>query len=109
MSSVVREPSVAELRLRPLRPGDEITARAAHDELAGEGFEFLLDWRGDRRWSEYIQRLEQFRRGLEIPVARVPASFLVAQVGADLVGRVSMRHRLNAALNEVGGHIGFAV
>jgi predicted acetyltransferase len=33
----------------------------------------------------------------------------VAQVGADLVGRVSIRHELNAFLTEIGGHIGFGV
>jgi predicted acetyltransferase len=33
----------------------------------------------------------------------------VAQVGADLVGRVSIRHELNVFLTEIGGHIGFGV
>jgi len=39
----------------------------------------------------------------------VPATFLVAEVGGQVVGRVSIRHELNAYLAEVGGHIGYGV
>ncbi|MFC7456089.1 GNAT family N-acetyltransferase [Brachybacterium sp. GCM10030267] len=40
---------------------------------------------------------------------RVPAEFLVAEVPGTAIGRVSIRYRLNAALLEVGGHVGYAV
>jgi predicted acetyltransferase len=39
----------------------------------------------------------------------VPATFLVAEVDRALVGRVSIRHELNAFLADVGGHIGYGV
>jgi predicted acetyltransferase len=39
----------------------------------------------------------------------VPATFLVAHLGSDLVGRVSVRHELNAFLRDFGGHIGYGV
>jgi predicted acetyltransferase len=39
----------------------------------------------------------------------VPATFLVAQAGSHLVGRVSIRHELNAFLSDFGGHIGYGV
>jgi predicted acetyltransferase len=39
----------------------------------------------------------------------VPATFLIAEVAGDVVGRVSVRHELNAFLAEFGGHIGYAV
>jgi predicted acetyltransferase len=44
----------------------------------------------------------------------VPASFLLAVLddgagGEHVVGRVSVRHRLNDSLLHVGGHIGYAV
>ncbi len=39
----------------------------------------------------------------------MPATFLLARVGGDLVGRVSIRHELNDFLAEFGGHIGYAV
>jgi predicted acetyltransferase len=98
-----------DLRLRPLRFGDERSAIAAHEELGLDQFDFLLDWRADEPWSAYLHRLEQRRRGLEVPPDRVPATFLVADTGADLVGRVSIRHELNAFLTDFGGHIGYGV
>ena len=100
---------MTELRLHPLRPADEPDAIAAHEELARDGFEFLLDWRRGVPWPAYLHHLEQQRRGLGVHPERVPATFLVAHVGADLVGRVSICHELNALLTEIGGHIGFGV
>ena len=107
--SLWMSPSVTDLRLRPLRAGDELDAIAAHDELAREGFEFLLNWRRDEPWSAYLDVLEQIRRGLEVPGGLVPATFLIAEAGSELVGRVSIRHELNAYLRECGGHIGYGV
>jgi predicted acetyltransferase len=98
-----------ELRLRPLRAADEREAVAAHRELATEGFIFLLEWASDEPWSMYVDRLGQLRRGLRVPPDRVPATFLVATVRSELVGRVSIRHELNAFLMDFGGHIGYCV
>jgi predicted acetyltransferase len=39
----------------------------------------------------------------------VPAGFLVADDGGELVGRVSIRFELNAFLADFGGHIGYGV
>jgi len=97
------------LRLRPLRPSDEREAQRAHAELAPEGFAFLLDWDPEQAWSGYVEMLAQLRHGRAVPADRVPATFLVAQVDDDLVGRVSIRHQLNEYLAEVGGHIGYGV
>ncbi|MFC4615693.1 GNAT family N-acetyltransferase [Cellulomonas algicola] len=96
------------LVLRPLTAADEAEAWAAHDELAREGFEFLLDGRRDD-WSRYLAHLADERAGVHLLPGRVPATFLVADVGGVLVGRVSVRHALNEALALVGGHIGYAV
>jgi predicted acetyltransferase len=98
-----------DLRLRPLRASDEREAVAAHNELAPEGFHFLLEWRPGQPWPAYVHRLEQLRRGVRVPPGRVPATFLVANVGSGLVGRVSIRHELNAFLMDSGGHIGYCV
>ncbi len=98
-----------DLRLRPLRVGDEREAIAAHEELARDGFEFLLGWRADEPWRAYEERLERTRRGLDVTQDRVPATFLVAELEAELVGRVSIRHELNAFLRDVAGHIGYGV
>lgn len=98
----------ADLTLRPLRPGDEEEAWRAHDELAREGFGFLLDGRRDD-WAGYLAHLAAEQAGVDLPPGRVPATFLVAEVDGRLVGRVSVRHSLNEHLATVGGHIGYAV
>jgi predicted acetyltransferase len=98
------------LRLRPLRPGDEKVARQAHAELADDDFPFLLeDWDGTLPWADYLRRLDNVRRGIDLAPDRVPATYLVATVGDDLVGRVSVRHDLNDYLLNFAGHIGYAV
>ncbi len=97
------------LFLRPLEPQDEAAARAAHTELSREGFTFLLDLRDAEPWSSYLVRLELLRTGARIPDGWVPATFLVAEVDGELVGRTSIRHSLGPWLARWGGHIGYAV
>ncbi|MEP7035516.1 MAG: GNAT family N-acetyltransferase [Actinomycetota bacterium] len=95
--------------LRPLGLSDERQALQAHDELAGDGFEFLFDLDQGAPWSAYCERLESRRLGVNLPEGRVPGTFLVAVAEGQIVGRVSIRHTLNAYLAEVGGHIGYGV
>jgi predicted acetyltransferase len=102
-------PRPDELWLRPLGPDDEIVADKAHAELADDDFLFLLDRDRAGSWDEYAAMLARWRRGVDLPADRVPAAFLLAQVGADVVGRVSVRFALNAFLRAKGGHIGYAV
>jgi len=97
------------LVLRPLTEADEAHALLAHRELAAEDFTFLLGWSPQRTWPQYLRLLQQHRHGLGLEPEHVPATFVVAQVGGDLVGRVSIRHELNDFLAEFGGHIGYAV
>lgn len=99
----------AQLRLRPLEARDEPQARQGHQELALDGFEFLLDLRQDEGWLEYLARLEEHRRGRDLPERWVPATFLVAEADGQVVGRVSIRHELNEFLAVVGGHVGYGV
>ncbi len=95
--------------LRPFRLEDEQQARAAHGELAAEGFPFLLDWQPGMPWVDYLARMAARERGLELPADRVPASFLAAEADGALVGRVSIRYELNDFLAAYAGHIGYAV
>lgn len=101
--------TTAPLRLRALTPQDEDAARRAHDVMAREGFEFLLGTGHDGDWSDYLRRTEDNRAGVSLPDGWVPDTFLVADVGGVIVGRVSVRHTLTPALAEVGGHIGYGV
>jgi predicted acetyltransferase/predicted lactoylglutathione lyase len=95
--------------LRPLAVSDEKQARTAHGELAQDAFDFLLDLKRGEPWPAYLARLEALRLGVDIPQGWVPATFLVAEVDGQVVGRVSIRHQLNPYLAEVAGHIGIGV
>ena len=81
----------------------------AHRALAAERFEFALGHRHGMRWSEYLELLDEQRHARYLPAPWVPATFLLADVGGVVVGRTSIRHRLNDDLLATGGHIGYAV
>lgn len=100
---------VSGLWLRALEMADENAALQAHEELERENFDFLLGFDRGTGWGGYLRRLEEQRQGLNLPDGRVPSSFLIAEAGGELVGRVSIRHELNPFLRRVGGHIGYAV
>ena len=95
--------------LRPLSFSDEEQARMAHVELAQDAFDFLLDLERGEPWPAYLARLESLRLGVVVPKGWVPATFLVAEVDGQVIGRVSIRHQLNPYLADVAGHVGVGV
>lgn len=97
------------LTLRPLTPEDEPQARAACGELALERFDFLPGLDDARDFADYLEELARDAAGIDLPPGGVPVTLLAGFVGADLIGRVSVRHRLNSRLSQVGGHLGYAV
>jgi len=98
-----------ELVLRPLRAEDEPQVWEAQRVLAQEAFVFALGLCAGVAFASYLQQLDDERAGIGLAAERVPATFLVAVLGDTLVGRLSVRHRLNAQLAVVGGHIGYGV
>jgi predicted acetyltransferase len=97
------------LVLRPLTIADEAVAWQAQEELARDDFQFLLGVVDGEGWAAFVDRLEAHSRGVDVPDGRVPATFLLAEVDGEVVGRTSIRHELNAYLAAVGGHIGYGV
>jgi predicted acetyltransferase len=97
------------LRLRQLRPSDEAEFRAAHQAMKPDGFDFGSGLEAAGSWHQYLQRLDDYRLDRNLPPDRVPATFLVADVNGVIVGRTSIRHRLNDFLKQQGGHIGYGV
>jgi len=97
------------LRLRPLRVEDEAVALAAHRELAEDQFPFLLGWDDAGGWNEYVEIKHANALGERLPPRWVPNSFLLAESAGEVVGRTSVRHRLNDELLHEGGHIGVGV
>ena len=100
-----------EIELRPLRIEDERSFMEARDEFRREQppWDFALGFEDSMGYPEYVRRLECWARGQELPPGFVPASFYVGVVAGVVVGRVSLRHRLNEFLATIGGHIGYGV
>jgi predicted acetyltransferase len=98
-----------DLTLRPLTTADEAVARAAHDELAADGFDFLLDWDADRSWPAYLAYLRRLEAGQDLPPDRVRMAFRVGDLGGELAGRTSIRFELDEWLRRIGGHVGYGV
>jgi predicted acetyltransferase len=101
--------STTPLRLRPLRAGDEAEFRRAHEIMAKEGFPFGLLFDPAAPWDSYLAKLADHRCGVGLPDGWVPGTILVAVVDGTIVGRVSVRHRLNDFLEREAGHIGYGV
>lgn len=101
--------SSAAVGLRDLRSADEAEFRAAHEALRADDFTFGLGFDDAASWPDYLARLADIRLGRGLQPGYVPATFLVAEADGVIVGRVSVRHRLNPALARAGGHIGYAV
>jgi predicted acetyltransferase len=97
------------LRLRPPRPDDESAFRTGHEAMAAEDFTFGLGYSPDMNFDDYLKQLEDHRAGVNLPERFVPSTFLVADVDGEIVGRTSIRHRLNGVLLKEGGHIGYGV
>jgi predicted acetyltransferase len=98
------------LTLRAFAPADEGPAVAVHMALAADGdATFLLGYEPGMAWSDWLAHVAYYRLGENLPSNRVRADFLAAEVGGDLVGRVSVRFALNSWLARQGGHIGYVV
>jgi predicted acetyltransferase len=103
-------PQAPRLLLRPLSVADEVEALRAQVEFEADGFDFLLaGWEPGRSWADHLAVVESERTGIGLPAGRVPATFLVAEAAGRLVGRVSIRHRLDDWLAAYVGHIGYGV
>jgi len=96
--------------LRRLTVNDEAELLRAHRATTPEVPNFLHFHEEGMTIGRYIEVLSDRERGIGFPTPEyVPTTFLCAFVGPRIVGRVSIRHRLNARLEREGGHIGYVV
>lgn len=92
-----------------IEPAEEL--RAEFSEMARE-----YSSAGEDRYQDalddfpaHVRRLLNAARGIGIPAGRVPYSTFWLASGRRLIGRSSLRHRLNADLADEGGHIGYDI
>jgi predicted acetyltransferase len=64
----------------------------------------------DDELTGYVGRLlADTRERTERPLGHVPSTHLWWVDGAEFLGRVQVRHRLNPFLRDIGGHVGYHV
>jgi predicted acetyltransferase len=97
------------LVLRRPREDEEGEFVRAHRATSPEIPYFLHYYQEGMAFARYLEVLAEQERGVNPPPNHVPSTFLFAFVGQRIVGRVSIRHRLNGYLLRVGGHIGYVV
>ena len=70
-------------------------------------WDFAFEYNDSIPFSMYVQRLHNWSLGLDLPADWVRNTFLVALNKETIIGRVSIRHRLNKHLEMYDGHIGY--
>ncbi len=60
-------------------------------------------------FTDLLERLRRNRLGIDLRPGFVPGTMPYGFVEGTIIGRVSIRLRLNAFLRRTGGHLGFAV
>jgi predicted acetyltransferase len=98
-----------ELVLRLPDETEEEEFLRAHRATSPEVPFFLHYYKEGMTLRQYLDVLVGQERGDNLPSNHVPSTFLFAFVGPRIVGRVSIRHSLNAVLERIGGHIGYVV
>ena len=62
-----------------------------------------------RAAAAYLRRVENFRRGIDIPRGYVPSSGFWLVDGRHYLGSGDVRHYLNDNLRRLGGNIGYSI
>jgi len=103
--------SIENLIIRPLNVDDENAFNLAVSEFKNNepGWEFAFKYEQTLIFSDYVQMLERWALGRDLPDKFAPNTFLVGVIGKRIIGRVSIRHVLNDYLSSVGGHVGYGV
>jgi predicted acetyltransferase len=97
------------LVLRWPRLDEEQEFLRAHRATTPDVPNFLHHYEDGMPLRQYLERLADQERGVDLPPHYVASTFRFAFKGERIVGRVSIRHGLNDALRRVGGHIGYVV
>lgn len=99
------------MELRPLKVEDETIFRNAVEEFKSTipKWEFAFHFDEKIPFSEYVNWINGWRCGVDLPKGFVPNSFYVAMDHGQIVGRISLGHQLNDWLARIGGHIGYGV
>lgn len=59
--------------------------------------------------DEYIQRTEDHSKGRNLPKDWIPSTTYWLVDNGEFIGHINIRHELNDNLEQIGGHIGYAI
>ncbi len=100
------------MRLIPLWEADEELAYDLQKSFAPNENGFVNGAYGLSRqaFSEFVQLRKRNSQGLDLPEGHVPDTVYVLEDDSEgYVGIVKLRHRLNDALRQGAGHIGYGI
>ena len=100
------------MRLIPLWEADEERAYDLQKSFAPNENGFVNGAYGLSRqaFSEFVQLRKRNSQGLDLPEGHVPDTVYVLEDDSEgYVGIVKLRHRLNHALRQGAGHIGYGI
>jgi predicted acetyltransferase len=99
-----------KVKLRKIREEDEDLFIQQSKEFEREGYGFAYKYEQAKNFLEYIEFVKNSELDIKLNPEDVPASYLMAENSfGEVVGRISIRHRLNDFLERIGGHIGYNV
>ena len=101
--------SAVDLVLRLPGETEEAEFLRAHRATSPSVPSFLHYYEEGMPFRRYLEVLSERARGESLPPNHVASTFLFAFAGSSIVGRVTIRHSLNAYLERFGGHIGYVV
>ena len=87
---------------------DSYLAAIREFQLEGQKMEFSFD-AAKRDFATFVRELNERVEGKHLPEGFVPESVYWLVDGDEYIGRLSIRHRLNKHLLEIGGHIGYDI
>jgi predicted acetyltransferase len=105
------DPGVLELRSLRLED-EEAFRRAVAACLEGRDdppFTVAVDYDPSQPFADYLERIGGWPSGRSLPEGYLPFTYLVGTAGGIIVGRLTIRHRLNEYLELAAGHIGYGV
>lgn len=97
------------LQLKELSLEDEKQFLTANSAFAESDFTFAIGYDSTQPFAAYVEYLKKIKEGTDLPPKFVPATMFCAWGDGQIVGRVSIRHKLNEYLAKVGGHVGYGV
>ena len=73
------------------------------------GLSLIYGLIGGLDFNSYLKILNESRDGINLGPQEVPTTSLFAFFNGQIVGKISVRHRLNEFFETRGGHVGFGV